>query len=226
VIRVLLADDHSVVRTGLQQWLSSVPDFEVVGTAQDGREAVELTCALLPDVVLMDLSMPVLDGIAATSEITAKAPGTAVIALTTTHDPQRVNAALDAGAVGYLLKDVEPEVLVNSIRAAMQGGLTLSPTIAAQLFRSGRSPAGVFESLTPREREILLLIARGEANKQISRTLGISEKTVKTYCGRIFNRIGVRDRTQAAIWFLKTTDSSGRTAAGAEPDSDAAAGAR
>jgi len=226
VIRVLLADDHSVVRTGLQQWLSSVPDFEVVGTAQDGREAVELTCALLPDVVLMDLSMPVLDGIAATSEITAKAPGTAVIALTTTHDPQRVNAALDAGAVGYLLKDVEPEVLVNSIRAAMQGGLTLSPTIAAQLFRSGRSPAGVFESLTPREREILLLIARGEANKQISRTLGISEKTVKTYCGRIFNRSGVRDRTQAAIWVLKTTDSSGRTAAGAEHDGDAAAGAR
>jgi len=218
VIRVLLADDHAVVRTGLQHWLGTIPDIDVVGTAEDGAEAVELACALQPDVVLMDLSMPVMDGIAATSAITTKLPDVAVIALTTTHDAQRVNAALDAGAVGYLLKDVEPEVLVNSIRAARQGGLTLSPTVAAQLFRSARSPVARFESLTPREQEILLLIARGHANKQISRALGISDKTVKTHCGRIFGRIGVRDRTQAAIWVHATMGSQHNGLAGSDPD--------
>ena len=204
MIRIVVADDHALVRTGLDQWLGSVPDLAVVGLAADGREAVDLVCELLPDVVLMDLIMPVLDGVGATAEIVARAPQVAVIALTTTHDPQRVNAALEAGAMGYLLKDVEPEVLVANIRSVVRGGLALSPAIAANLFKAGRSPRAVYGSLTQREQEILARIAAGEANKQIARALGISDKTVKAHCGRIFQRLGVHDRTQAAIWALRT----------------------
>jgi DNA-binding NarL/FixJ family response regulator len=204
MIRIVVADDHALVRTGLDQWLGSVPDLEVVGLAADGREAVDLACELLPDVVLMDLIMPVLDGIGAIAEISVKAPQVAVIALTTTHQPQKVNAALEAGAMGYLLKDVEPEVLVANIRSVVSGGLALSPSIAATLFKAGRTPRAIYGSLTQREQEILARIAAGEANKQIARALGISDKTVKAHCGRIFQRLGVHDRTQAAIWALRT----------------------
>ncbi len=203
MIRILIADDHALVRNGLNQWLSSIEDLEVVGLASNGREAVDLGCELLPDIVLMDLSMPVMDGITATAELTAKAPQVLIIALTTTGDPQQVNAALDAGAMGYMLKDVEPEVLVANIRAVVAGGLALSPAIAANLFKAGRGPRAIYDSLTPREQEILLLIAAGNPNKQIGSKLGISDKTVKAHCGRIFQRLGVRDRTQAAVWVMR-----------------------
>ncbi|MEI7753557.1 MAG: response regulator transcription factor [Actinomycetota bacterium] len=203
MIRILIADDHALVRNGLDQWLSSIEDLEVVGLASNGREAVDLACELLPDIVLMDLSMPVMDGITAMSELATKAPQVSIIALTTTGDPQQVNAALDAGAMGYMLKDVEPEVLVANIRAVAVGGLALSPSIAANLFKAGRGPRAIYDSLTPREQEILLLIAAGNPNKQIGRALGISDKTVKAHCGRIFQRLGVRDRTQAAVWVMR-----------------------
>jgi DNA-binding NarL/FixJ family response regulator len=209
VIRIVIADDHGLVRTGLEQWLQSVSDIDVVGVAVDGREAVDLACALLPDVVLMDLAMPVMSGVDATAEITARAPEVRVIALTTSHDPQLVNAVLAAGATGYLLKDVEPEVLVSSIRAAGRGGLVLSPPVAADLFRGERATSSAYEGLTPREREVLALIAAGESNKRIALLLGISDKTVKAHCSRVFKRLGVRDRTQAAIWAMRAGPDAG-----------------
>ncbi len=206
MIRVLVVDDHSVVRTGLEQWLDSHVDIDVVGVAGDGEQAIEMALALRPDVVLMDMSMPVLDGISATAQIRAQAPDVAVIALTTFHEQSQINAALDAGASGYLLKDVNPEVLVDGIRSVVGGGMALSPLVASQLFRRGRETSANNALLTAREREILLLIASGQGNKQIARALGISDKTVKSHCGRLFQRIGVTDRTQAAIWALKNLD--------------------
>ncbi len=209
MIRLVIADDHALVRTGLEQWLQSVADIDVVGLAADGREAVDLACMLTPDVVLMDLAMPVLNGVDATAEITARAPEVRVIALTTSHDPQLVNAVLSAGASGYLLKDVEPEVLVANIRAVGSGGLVLSPPVAADLFRGERSARSVYGALTAREREVLALIAAGESNKRIAVLLGISDKTVKAHCGRIFKRLGVHDRTQAAIWATRALRGAG-----------------
>jgi DNA-binding NarL/FixJ family response regulator len=203
-MRIVIVDDHAVVRNGLAQWLSSVSDFEVVGLATNGQEAVEIVCELLPDVVLMDLVMPVLDGVGAITAIKLRAPGVTLIALTASHDPQRVAAALDAGAMGYLLKDVEPEVLAASIRAVVLGGLALSPEIAASLFKAGRSPTAVLGSLTGREQQVLSHIVSGESNKQIAHALGISQKTVKSHCGHIFRTLGVSDRTQAAIWAIRT----------------------
>lgn len=216
MIRIVVVDDHSLVRTGLEQWLSSHADLDVVGVAADGQQAIEMVLELLPDVVTMDIAMPVLDGISAMTAITQQAPGVAIIALSTFHDNAQVNAAFDAGAVGYFLKDVNPEVLVAGIRSVIEGGMALSPIVAAQLFNRNRDQAasaarsnGHGSTLTPREREILQLIADGHGNKQIARLLDISDKTVKSHCGRLFQRLGVTDRTQAAIWALKhaaTTD--------------------
>jgi DNA-binding NarL/FixJ family response regulator len=204
MIRILVVDDHAVVRCGLRDWLSAVPDLDVVGLAADGQQAIELCDALRPEVVLMDLAMPVLNGVDATVQIHERWPETTIIALTTTEDSDLVNAALDAGAMGFLLKDVEPEMLVSSIRSVVCGGLPLSPSIAAQLFKVHRSPHAVYDQLTPRERQILGLIAHGAHNKEIARTLGISDKTVRVHCSRIFQRLGVTDRTQAAIWAVRT----------------------
>lgn len=203
MIRIVVVDDHSLVRTGLEQWLSTHADFDVVGVAADGQQAVEMVLDLLPDVVIMDIAMPVMDGISAMAAISAQTTGVYIIALSTFHDQAQINAALDAGAVGYLLKDVNPEILVSGIRSVVQGGMALSPVVAAQLFNRTREQAVPASSLTPREREILLLIAGGHGNKQIARLLSISDKTVKSHCGRLFQRIGVSDRTQAAIWALK-----------------------
>lgn len=204
MIRILIADDHAVVRYGLSNWLSAIADLDVVGVAANGQEAVDMCSALHPDVVLMDLAMPVLNGVQAIAQLHETTPEIAVIALTTTHDGELVTAALDAGAMGYLLKDVEPEHLISSIRSVVQGGLPLSPIVAAQLFRVNRPPHSKYDTLTPRERQILDMIANGDHNKEIALALGISEKTVRVHCSRLFQRLGVTDRTQAAVWAVRT----------------------
>lgn len=199
MIRVLIADDHAMVRAGLVQLLSSQQDVVVVGSASNGREAVDMVRIDPPDVVLMDLVMPVMDGLAATAALTKMLPGLPVIVLSTFQDHDRVKQALAAGAVGYLLKDVEPEVLVASLRSAIDGGAPLSPRVAAQLLKDNRA-GDTLAKLAPRERQILSLIAEGMSNKQIGRQLGITEATVKSHCGRLFQHLGVSDRTQAAVW--------------------------
>jgi DNA-binding NarL/FixJ family response regulator len=206
---VLLADDHGLVRAGLQELLAAAPDIEVVGAAAGGLEAVELAARERPDVVLMDLSMPGLDGIAATRRIQDESPASEVVILTSFSDRERITDALDAGAVGYLLKDADPGELLRGVRAAAVGESPLSPKAARQLIVSRRreaAPSGT--ALTEREREILRLLADGHPNKVIARTLGISEKTVKNHVSRIFQAIGVTDRTQAALWVQRRSAGS------------------
>jgi DNA-binding NarL/FixJ family response regulator len=197
MIRVVLADDHAMVRRGLEQLLSAEPDIDVVGLARDGAEAIELVQQLAPDVVLMDLQMPGIDGVAATKHIAGSAE-TAVVVLTSFSDSERILAAIDAGAVGYLLKDAEPEHVIEGLRAAARGESPLHPRAARQLLTARSSVASV--QLTPREREVLALVRSGLANKQIARRLAISERTVKAHLTSVFQRIGVVDRTQAALW--------------------------
>ncbi|HEX8093705.1 response regulator [Jatrophihabitans sp.] len=199
MIRVLLADDHRLVRAGLAGLLGTAPDIEVVGEAADGRQAVELSVAVAPDVILMDVSMPVLDGIEATRLIIDRDPSTRVIALTSFADKEKVNDMLASGAVGYLLKDSEPADLLAAVRSASAGGAPLDPRVAMALLPN-RQPTSVVEQLSSREREVLVLASRGLANKQIGRSLGIAERTVKAHLGNIFRRIGVSDRTSAALW--------------------------
>ncbi len=200
MIRVVVADDHALVRRGLEQLLDIDADVEVVGTAADGAEAVEVALAKSPDVVLMDLQMPVLDGVEATRRIVAADDTVQVVVLTSFSDTERIVAALDAGAVGYLLKDTEPEELLNGVRAAARGESPLNPKAARQLLTARtRKPAPAVE-LTPRESEVLGLVRQGLANKQIARRLGISERTVKAHLTSTFQRVGVVDRTQAALW--------------------------
>jgi DNA-binding NarL/FixJ family response regulator len=198
MIRVLLAEDHPVVRAGLEGLLGGAADVELVGAAADGEEAVELAARRSPDVVLIDLSMPRLDGIAATRRIVAADPDAHVVVLTAFSDRERILGALDAGALGYLLKDAAPEELLGAIRAAARGEAPLAPKAASELLaaRAGRREA----DLTGREREVLALVAEGLPNKLIAQRLGISEKTVKAHLTRVFERIGVTDRTQAALW--------------------------
>jgi len=198
VIRVLLAEDHALVRAGLERLLATVDDIEVVGGAADGAEAVALAAEVAPDVVLMDLSMPNVDGIAATRAIVAANDEVHVVVLTSLADRERILAALDAGAVGYLLKDSEPEQLIAGIRAAARGESPLDPKAARAVLsaRATRERA----DLSEREREVLGCVAEGMPNKVIARKLGISEKTVKTHLTRVFQQIGVTDRTQAALW--------------------------
>ncbi|MGH3506878.1 MAG: response regulator [Nocardioidaceae bacterium] len=201
MIRVVVVDDHAIVRHGLQQLLDGVDDIQVVGSAADGAEAVVVVGETRPDVVLMDLQMPGTDGVVATRQIAAGDTGSEVVVLTSFSDSERIVAALDAGAVGYLLKDTEPEHLVEGVRAAARGESPLHPKAARQLLaaRSSRGAAGAAD-LTPREREVLTLVRQGLANKQIARRLGISERTVKAHLTSTFQRIGVVDRTQAALW--------------------------
>lgn len=197
MIRVVLADDHAMVRRGLEQLLNAEPDVEVVGMARDGAEAIELVAQTSPDVVLMDLQMPVVDGVAATKQITGSSE-TVVVVLTSFSDSERILAAIDAGAVGYLLKDAEPEHVIEGLRAAARGESPLHPRAARQLLTARSSSASV--ELTPRERQVLALVRGGLANKQIARRLDISERTVKAHLTSVFQRIGVVDRTQAAVW--------------------------
>jgi DNA-binding NarL/FixJ family response regulator len=198
VIRVLVAEDHAVVRGGLAELLNGADDVEVVGTAADGEEAVGLVGELCPDVVLMDISMPKIDGIQATTAILEKEPDARVVMLTAFSDRDRVLSALDAGAVGYLLKDADPPELFEAIRAAARGEAPLAPRAARQLL-AARSEERHAE-LSKREREVLALVAEGLPNKLIARRLEISEKTVKAHLTSVFQRIGVTDRTQAALW--------------------------
>jgi DNA-binding NarL/FixJ family response regulator len=199
VIRVVVVDDHELVRAGLLELLGSTADLDVVGTAVDGESALDVVSAQLPEVVLMDLSMPGIGGIAATREILARHPSVRLVALTSSSDSSEVLAALDAGAIGYLLKDATPEELRDGIRAAARGDSPLSPK-AARAIVAARSEQNKEPELSAREREVLICVAGGLPNKLIARDLGISEKTVKAHLTSIFQQIGVTDRTQAALW--------------------------
>ena len=200
MIRVLIVDDHMMVRVGLERLLESFDDIEVVGVASNGQDAIRLVTAHSPQVVLMDMAMPGIGGIETTRLLTDAHPDVSVIALSTHNDPQHVAGALGAGASGYLLKDVGPDVLVAGIRSVVEGGAPLSPSVAAQLMRGGWKMDTPSIQLTQRELQVLRLIVDGNQNKQIAVALGISVKTVKTHCSRLFQRIGVSDRTQAAVW--------------------------
>jgi two-component system, NarL family, response regulator LiaR len=203
VIRVLIVDDHAVVREGLRTFLELQDGLEVVGEACDGSEALEQARQLHPDVILMDLVMPKLDGVAAMRALRKATPESRVIVLTSFLDDERLMPAIQAGAAGYLLKNVEPAELARAVRAAHRGETILDPTVAARLVRSiaagHTGPAALRERLTGREREVLELIARGRSNKRIALELGISEKTVKTHVGHLLEKLGVSDRTQAAL---------------------------
>jgi DNA-binding NarL/FixJ family response regulator len=198
MIRVLIADDHAVVRDGLARLLGSVPDIEVVAAAGDGGHAIELVREHRPDVILMDLRMPGMDGSEATRRLLEIEPTTSVVILTSFSERDEILSALDAGAIGYLLKDAEPDELIRGVRAAAQGDSPLAPKAARTLI--GSRNAAPSHPLTDREREVLGLVARGLPNKLIARELGISEKTVKAHLTTVFQRIGVTDRVQAAMW--------------------------
>ena len=198
-IRIIVADDHSVVRQGLRMFLSLDPELEVIGEAANGAEALRLAGELNPDVVLMDLLMPVMDGITAIGEIRAKHPDVEVIALTSVLEDASVVGAIKAGAIGYLLKDTESDELCRAIKAAAQGQVQLSPQAAARLMREVRAPDSP-ETLTERETDVLRLLATGLANKEIARDLGIGEKTVKTHVSAVLLKLNVRSRTQAALY--------------------------
>jgi len=201
-IRLLIADDHSVVRQGLRMFLALDADLEVVGEAADGAEALRLTRQLHPDVVLMDLLMPVMDGIAATAAIRSETHETEVLALTSVLEDGAVTGAVRAGAIGYLLKDTQADELCRAIKAAAAGQVQLSPQAAARLMREVRAPESP-EALTERETEVLRLLARGKANKEIGAALYIGEKTVKTHVSNILAKLGVQSRTQAALYAVQ-----------------------
>ena len=198
-IRVLVVDDHPVYRDGVADALGDEADLEVVGTAADGAEAQDLVRSVQPDVVLMDLQMPGTDGVEATRAIVAAELGAQVLVLTSFSDSERIVAALDAGAVGYLLKDADPDDVIEGVRAVGRGESPLHPKAARELLMA-RSRPNEKPQLTPREVDVLRLVRLGLANKQIGRRLGISERTVKAHLTSAFQRIGVQDRTQAALW--------------------------
>jgi DNA-binding NarL/FixJ family response regulator len=200
-IRVLVVDDHAVVREGLRTFLSLQDGMTVVGEAGDGREAVTVAERERPDVVLMDLVMPELDGVGAMRELRARVPGARVIVLTSFLDDDRLLPAIRAGAAGYLLKNVEPSELARAVRAADAGEALIDPAVAARLVDAlAEDDHRADRSLTDREQDVLDLIARGYANKRIARELGISEKTVKNHVSHVLAKLGVSDRTQAALY--------------------------
>jgi DNA-binding NarL/FixJ family response regulator len=202
-IRLLLVDDHPVVRAGLESLMSDVDGIEVVGTAADADEAIDIASRTKPDLVLMDLSMPGIGGVGATKAILAEQPGIQVVVLTSFADRDAVVEALDAGAVGYLLKDASAGDLVRGIKSAAEGSHPIDPRVAGALLDRRSRPPSAAEQLTDRERDVLLLVAQGFANKQIARNLAIREATVKRHLTHAYQRIGVSDRTQAAIWAVQ-----------------------
>jgi len=197
MIKVALVDDHQLIRTGLRSLLDSDPGLHVIAEASNGAEALEVLAAERADVVLMDPSMPVMDGVEATARLRESQPGVRVVVLTSFSDRARVQEAIGAGAIGYLLKDCEPSELVNAVHAAAAGHVPLDPRVAGALLPTGESTN---KGLSPRELDVLKLVSQGLANKQIARALGITERTVKTHVGNIFREIGVTDRTSAAMW--------------------------
>lgn len=199
---VVIVDDHQMLRTGLASLISAHDDLEVVGQAGDGRAALEVVRDTAPDVVLMDLSMPVVDGVEATRLILAEIPGARIVVLTSFSDRERVSEAIKAGAIGYLLKDCEPQELIGAIRSAAAGHVPLDPRVAHVLLPAAAAAPQPGDGLSPREREVLGLVTKGMANKQIGRALGISERTVKAHLGRVFRELGVADRTSAALWAM------------------------
>ncbi|MFL6289127.1 MAG: response regulator [Actinomycetes bacterium] len=201
MITVLVVDDHSMVRAGLQQLLASASDIEVLGSAENGSQAVELAAKVRPNVVLMDLQMPVMDGVQATAALREESPDSAVVIVTSFSDRERIIGAVDAGAVGYLLKDASPDEILAGVRAAARGESPLHPRAARELLSArSESPSRADIELTARETEVLVLVRAGLSNKQIARRLGITERTVKAHLTSCFQRIGVVDRTQAALW--------------------------
>ncbi len=196
-IRVVICDDHAVVREGLERLLENAEQVEVVGTAADGQAGLELALETRPDVILMDVSMPRLDGISATRAIVAELPETRIIMLTSFSETERVLDAIDAGAVGYVLKDSDGADVVRAVRAAAVGDSPIDPRAARALLVRRSSPKAM---LTPRERDVLALLSSGLSNKVIAIRLGISEATVKAHLTRVYQQIGVTDRTQAALW--------------------------
>ena len=202
MIRVLVADDHQLVRAGVRTLLDAEPDITVVAEARDGAEAIEAAAGTDPDVVLMDLSMPGLDGVEGTRGVLVRCPGARVLVLTSFSDRERVREVLAAGAIGYVLKDSDPVDLLAAVRAAARGHVPIDPRVAAALLPSSGDPVrdGAAVGLSPRETEVLRLVSQGLANKQVARALGITERTVKAHLGRVFREIGVLDRTSAALW--------------------------
>ncbi|HSD75914.1 MAG TPA: response regulator transcription factor [Solirubrobacteraceae bacterium] len=217
-IRVLVADDHAVVREGLRTFLGLQDGIEVVGEAADGEAAVREAERLRPDVVLMDLVMPRRDGVSAMRELRGRLPSARVIVLTSFADDDRLLPALRAGAAGYLLKDAEPRELARAVRLAHAGEALLDPAVAARLVDALSGPPGAApaDRLTPREREVLALLGRGLSNKRIAVELGVAEKTVKTHVGHVLAKLGVADRTQAALHAVRAglLDGAGPGAAG------------
>jgi DNA-binding NarL/FixJ family response regulator len=199
MIKVMVADDHAIVRQGLERLIATADDLELVGMAADGAEAVEVARDANPDVVLMDLSMAGMDGVEATRRIVADDDAIRVVVLTSFGDEQRIADALTAGAHGYLLKHVDPDDLLAAIRSAHAGDVPLDPRAGRVLLEQRRRRSGA-EDLTPREEEVLRLVGQGLANKQIARRLGIGERTVKAHLTSVFQRLGVTDRVQAALW--------------------------
>jgi DNA-binding NarL/FixJ family response regulator len=198
-IRILIADDHTVVRQGLRLFLALEPELDVIGEAENGARALEMAHELKPDVVLMDLLMPVMDGLAATTAIRQQLPDTEVIALTSVLEDVSVVGAVKAGAIGYLLKDTKADDLCRAIKAAAAGQVQLSPEAAARLVREVRAPESP-DTLTERETDVIQLLAQGKANKEIALALDIGEKTVKTHVSNILMKLGVQSRTQAALY--------------------------
>ena len=205
MIRVLIADDHVVIRNGLEKLLSTAADISVIGSVADGQAAVDAALAQSPDVVLMDLSMPFMDGIEATRQISAARPDVHVVVLTSFSDNRRILDALRAGASGYLLKHASADELLSGIRAAARGESPLDPKAARAMLDAQRATPPR-PTLTAREKDVLRLIATGAANKQIARELGITERTVKSHLTNIFATIGVTSRTQAALWAKELRD--------------------
>ncbi|MFZ1577777.1 MAG: response regulator transcription factor [Nostocoides sp.] len=198
MIRVVIVDDHHLVRSGIRTLLSADPRIEVVAEAANGRDGVAAALESRPDVVLMDLSMPQMDGVAATRAIIAADIATSVVVLTSFSDRDRVRDVLAAGATGYVLKDCEPQELLAAVHTAAVGNVPLDPRVAGALLPEPAGEPG--PSLSPREIDVLRLVAQGMANKQIGRALGITERTVKAHLGRVFRELGVLDRTSAALW--------------------------
>jgi len=205
-IRVLLVDDHAVVREGLRAFLELQEGIAIAGEAADGNEAVEAAARLRPDVVLMDLVMPQLDGISAMRLLRERVPDARVIVLTSFLDDDKLLPALRSGAAGYLLKNAAPQEVARAVRAAYAGEALFDPVVAARLVETLAADGAEdpLERLTPREREVLVLIGRGFPNKRIARELDVSEKTVKTHVGHVLAKLGVTDRTQAAVFAVRS----------------------